>query len=358
MRERHLIGETVQAKKPRRAETATDLLALVQTVTRNVCGLLEPPQPDVIFQSQGVTSMLAVEMSDDLSRVLDRRLPATVALDHNTPRALADYLALESTTEIPDSFEQIYRKLSAAGAAETATNMLLEVSRLRPTVARLEIPHAVPLTDDAGDTPVLVCFPSVLPLSSPEEYAKFACAFDGDCAVYALPQPGFVAGQAIPASRRTLVTAHAAAVREVVGQRPFVLCGHSSGGWIAYAVAQELKSKPPSGIVLLDSHWPHHMSSHANFPALLQTIIAREQALGIDEVGMTRLTATGNYLRLFDDWIPPRTEVSVLHVAAEENGAQWELPCVSAHAPGDHFSMIDGATHAVHTWLSKIGLLT
>lgn len=352
-RERHRIGDAGRPAKPR-VQANADPLEVLQSVATSVCGLLEPLQPDVLFQSQGITSLLAVEMSDGLSRVLDRRLPATALLDHNTPRALASFLSQTENTAPPSGFEQIYRQLCAAGAAGAAAKMLLEASRLRPAATHMDTPEAVPLTDDVADSPIIICFPSVIPLSAPTEYSKFATAFIGENAVYAIPQPGFVEGQHVPATREMLVEAHAATVRDLVGERPYVLCGHSSGGWIAYAVAQQMTSQRPSGIALLDSYWPRERFVQSEFPGMISSFVAREQALGIEEVGMTRLTATGSYLRLFEDWTPVETDVSVLHVAAEENGARWELPCIATQSPGNHFEMLDGASNTVRSWLSAV----
>lgn len=51
-------------------------------------------------------------------------------------------------------------------------------------------------------------------------------------------------------------------------ERPFVLCGHSSGGWTAHAVAHRLAAEglPPDGLILLDSFWPDQILADQVLP--------------------------------------------------------------------------------------------
>jgi cyclohexanecarboxylate-CoA ligase len=276
-----------------------------------------------------------------------------IALDYNTPRALADHLASAREASLPAGFEQVYRRLCASGASGAAADMLREVSRLRPVYTGPTPLRAVRLAA-APDDAVLICFPSVLPLSAPTEYARFAAALNGRHEVHAIPQPGFADDEPLPADLDALAQAHVAAVGALTAGRPYVLCGHSSGGWIAHLVAEQLTERPPMGVVLLDSFWPSSGFLRQDLPRLLEELHRRQDQVGITEVGMTRLTAMGGYLRLLDAWSPAVLTVPVLHVAAARDGAAWRLPHTAAQSPGDHFTMLDLAADTVGNWLQAI----
>jgi acyl transferase domain-containing protein/acyl carrier protein len=107
-RHRPLIAELVPAGGPRDAEralTADELArlepgaaeaALLALVTRHVATALGREPADVAadrgFAEIGLDSLRALELRNRLSRSLGRRLPATLALEHPTPRALAQSL--------------------------------------------------------------------------------------------------------------------------------------------------------------------------------------------------------------------------------------------------------------------------
>jgi acyl transferase domain-containing protein/acyl-CoA synthetase (AMP-forming)/AMP-acid ligase II len=352
-RERHWLGETTRVTRSRPSGRA-DLLRAVQESAAAVSGNREPLPADATFQANGFTSLLAVELRDRLARLLDRRLPATVVFDHDTPASLAAHLAEDAPTELPSGFEQVYRMLCATGASAAAADMVREASRLRPafTAAQAVAPQPVRLAGGPATT-VVVCFPSLLAMSAPAEYAPLADALAGSRDVHALPQPGYVDGQPLPVDLDALVAAHTAAVTAAVGDRPYVLCGHSSGGWIAHLVAERITGRRLRGVVLLDSPWPSSGFVREEVPRMFRTFIEREQATGVEEVGMTRLTAMGGYLRIVSEWSPVDPAVPVLHVAAVD-GARWQLPHQAAEVPGDHFTMIGAAATVVAQWLHDI----
>ena len=352
--ERHWLGDTVEPARPLRV-AHTDLLRAIGDAAAAVSGRKEPLPADATFQSQGFTSLLAMELRDRLARLLGRALPASVALDHNTPRLLARHLTDGPDPAIPQGFEQVYRRLCTAGAFHAAVEMISEAARLRPAFTAVDVVVSRPVRLASGAAPTMVvCFTSVSAMSAPTEYTRFAEVFDGTRDVHVVPEPGFADGQSLPDDIDALAAAHEAAVTALVGDRPYVLCGHSSGGWIAHLVAERLTERRPAGIVLLDSAWPSSAFVSQEIPRMLGVFIEREQALGIDAVGMTRLTAMGAYLRMLREWTPTETTVPVLHVAAANQGAVWQLPHVAAESSGDHFSMLDSSAGVIGPWLDRV----
>ncbi|MGP4051033.1 SDR family NAD(P)-dependent oxidoreductase [Streptomyces sp. 2A115] len=96
----------VAPSKPSAAGPVLNADELLATVSRAVAGILayDSPRdvrPDRPFRDLGLDSMTAVRLRDHLSRVVGRRLPASLVFDHPTPRAVAQYLAAGSQSTAP-----------------------------------------------------------------------------------------------------------------------------------------------------------------------------------------------------------------------------------------------------------------
>ncbi|KUJ65095.1 hypothetical protein ACZ90_51825, partial [Streptomyces albus subsp. albus] len=218
-------------------------------------------------------------------------------------------------------------------------------------------------------TPRILCFPAFVGVSGAHQYARLAAAARGEHELWALPAPGFRAGERMPADLDALVRLHAADIARITGGAPGVLLGHSSGGWIAHEVAAHLEDQgtPAAGVALLDSHWP----SHAALPGIHEEIGRMLLAggagmlLGGESWGDEALTAMGGYSRLFADWRPRPIATPILHLRAVESlpgfpaedwRATWETPHTPADVPGNHFTVLGehsgSALHAVRDWLA------
>lgn len=332
----------------------SDLLHVVRSCALRITGGADLMPADATFRDTGLDSVAAVRFSKELARAIGRPLPTSVAFDHPTPRELADHLGRAERTAPPPGFEQTFRLLCEADP-HAAADLIRAAARLRPVFGGPEAVAARALRLSAGpQPPVVVCFPSVFPLSSPTEFKEFAEAFTGTMDVHAVALPGFDGGQGLPADLDALAASIVLAVDGLAGDRPYVLCGHSSGGWIAHLAAERLRTRPPAGVVLLDSEWPGPGFVREQAPLVLPIAVRREKSLGIEEVGMVRLTATGGYLRLLEDWAPARLPTPVLHVAAETEGATWPRPHEAVVVPGDHMSMLRPAGAAVASWARSL----
>jgi polyketide synthase 7 len=377
---------------------------LLRAVCEQVVTLLGDIPPDAVDPDRsllelGFDSIAAVELRRRLTGVTGLRIPARAMFERPTPDAIAAYLEsrLAAMTHesqagssqagsdlggAPDpeghqaSFGQAGTLISMlchardSGTADRFMDMLMAASQFRPTFD----------TDSACDVEVesvrlsagpvhaeLICFPTVLALSGPHQYVRFAKALQDGHAISALALPGFAARERLPGSLEAVVETLAAAVEKRSGEEPFVLLGYSSGGWLANAVASHLEHQagftPAAGVVLLDSH---PLVSDQPVDAMLGMLTDALTDDKLDLLSDDRLTAMGAYLRLLADWRPLETTAPTLFVKASEQlpGAEiederhWELACSEIEVPGNHLTMVeehvDTTAQGVSEWLSTI----
>jgi acyl transferase domain-containing protein len=348
---------------------------------------------DSQFQQLGFDSLAAVELRQRLATALGVPLPLTVVFDYSTPESLARYLrdrltsageaASEETrtgepdrvawnAEVAASVTAIFRAASATGQEAVSLEILKHASMLRPAFGPepSERSAVAPIRLSEGPAvPPLVCFSSVMPMGGPHEYSALARRLDGIRTVLALPEPGFVAGEKLPASLEALVATQAGAVL-ACGLAPAVLCGHSSAGLVAHAVASRLEAlgQPPAGLVLIDTYWPDPGFLADILPRIVRITAAGRHPVSATQAGPARLTAMGGYLRILADWQPSSIVTPTLFLRAREPLAAlgpsastplWKLPHTVTEIPGDHFSAIDAhagsAVAAIESWLAPAG---
>jgi polyketide synthase 7 len=208
-------------------------------------------------------------------------------------------------------------------------------------------PRAVRLAE--GDGPALFLFPSIVPTSGPEEYVRLARHLRGKRDVFAVPAPGFLAGEVLPLSHEEATEAQVEAVLASGHSGELAIAGHSSGGWLAHAAAARLErvGVMPRAVILLDTYLAESAELQRLLPSLLSAL--SETRAGPIPVDETRLTAAQSYFRLFAEWRPDPIESPVTLVraaqappgAGEDGGrAAWPAPHETAEVPGDHFSML------------------
>ncbi|WP_413105775.1 type I polyketide synthase [Streptomyces sp. Inha503] len=392
------IGQRLNGLSAR--EQTRLLTELVRTHAATVLGHDSPDlvEDDHAFLELGITSLTAVEIRNRLNLATGLNLPATLLFDHTTPAALAAHLRAQLAPGAPDSapqgeasatrtapqatsagaakattgstIEALYRQACADEQYVAGTQLLMAAARLRPsfrTAAELTTPPKLVRLSKGGTAPGLVCFPSLVAISGPREYARFAAGFRGRRDVSVLPEPGFGKGELLPASVDVVVEMQAEAVLRCVGEKPFVLVGRSSGGWIAQAVAGwlEARGSAPSAVVLLDTYLPRSEALPWIQTNLSGKMFDREKMFGVVDEG--RLTAMGGYLRLFSEWGPTPIGAPILTVKAEESfpgsgeandeESAWGATLTRIDVPGDHFTMMEDfagvAAEAVLNWLAE-----
>ncbi|KIF06470.1 hypothetical protein PL81_07350, partial [Streptomyces sp. RSD-27] len=181
------------------------------------------------------------------------------------------------------------------------------------------------------------------------EYLGLAAALAGERGLTVLPHPGFVGEAVLPRSRQALVRAQAEAVAAAAGAARPVLLGHSSGGWVAHAVARELPEigREAAAVVLLDTY--ARGEGRHGMAVLMERILDPDGPLGVPDDG--RFLAMGGHLRVFADWTPEPAAAPTLLVRAAASAASsaggWEYADHVAQVPGDHFSLLDADAGAV-----------
>ncbi|MEV6907552.1 type I polyketide synthase [Amycolatopsis sp. NPDC051071] len=360
-------------------EERTELVAgFIRSQVEAVLGLsADAVEPDRRFLELGFDSLTALELRNRLGAAAGVRLPATVVFENPTTAALAGFLrdAIEqgASGQPADrpaeagAFGTMMRTAAETGRMEKFVQLLTAASAFRP-VFDDDVELGLVRLSTGENGPKIVCVPSVLAMSGPHEYARFAAAFRGQRDLVVLPTPGYLAGERLPASVDVLTAAFADTLRRELGDEPFVLAAHSSGGMPAHALTSRLEAlgRPPSALVLLDPY-PLTGSVFSGVEGRLSGETA--QGRPDDVLGDTRLTAMGGYFRLFRPWRPSPIATPTLLVRATEplpgldtSGewrAGWELPHDVVDTPGDHFSMMEDqarrTAEAVGTWLTEHG---
>ncbi|MDX3228191.1 SDR family NAD(P)-dependent oxidoreductase [Streptomyces sp. ME19-01-6] len=389
-----LVREAAPDKRRRLLE---DLIrGELAAVLRHGVGADMDIDPDVEFLDLGVDSLAGITLRDRLGPLLDLELPATTMFEYSTTARLAGHLAdLVGSGAAPggrtadraappsspfDSIEALYRESHALGQAGTAGMDLIQAAaRLRPSftveTAADHVPRAVRLARGDGSRAAVVCVPAITATAGPVQYARLSQLLQGERDVLSLINPGFAEGELLPDSFESFVELQIAAVRESVGDGPYVLLGHSAGGLIAYALAMraERAGLAPAAVVLIDTFQADSEFSAKTVAAMNDGLFAREHILGPDALSGVRLTAMGRYHTLMDQCEVAPVESPTLFLGAEsplphqDSGfdgdswrPSWPFPHTAATTLGDHFTVMEDniavTTEAIERWLTEQGL--
>ncbi|MFJ3934324.1 type I polyketide synthase, partial [Streptomyces sp. NPDC090029] len=371
-----LGGLSVEERKEALAE-------LIRGEVATVLGYVSVEE-DRSFTELGFDSLTAVDLRNRLERLTGLRLSTTVVFDHPTPPALVSFLLNElfdagsgnsdaPDTSATDTLGALFRQACAADRIDEGMELVRLAAHFRPVFENGEDltqrPHPVPLA--RGPRTTLICFPAVVAMSGAHQYARFAGALRGVRDTVVLPEPGFVAGELLPADVNVLVEMQAQAVLEQAGEGPFALLGYSSGGWIAHAVGERLEKAghPASAVVLVDTYLPREMNPRLQQAFTGGLFSRREEFVSMDHVS---LTAMGGYFEAFGDWEPLPVVTPTLFVRAAdalpdvagvpladgEWGPGWSLHDATVHAPGDHFTIMEEHAEStagmVDEWLTTL----
>ncbi|MEU9032908.1 SDR family NAD(P)-dependent oxidoreductase, partial [Streptomyces sp. NPDC048383] len=366
---------------------------LLDLVRAQAAAVLAYPSPDAVGESQGflelgLDSLTAVELRNQLNAATGLRLPATLLFDHPTPLLVAQLLRSELAAgpgvaagtgrtagqggEDADAgmFGAMLQEAGTQGESGPFMELLMQASRFRPSfasAAELRKAPALVRLARGQDGPGLVCFSSILSISGPHQYARFASGFRGRRDVHAMAAPGFLRGEQLPSTVDAVIEAQAEAVLAHTGGSPFVLLGHSSGGMLAHAVAGRLEAAGvfPEAVVLVDIYSHDDDAILGIQPGLSEGVDERQGSyVPVDD---NRLLAMGAYFRLFGGWKPETVKSPTLLVRAQEQffdwhratdgdwRSYWDLEHTVVDAPGNHFTMMEQHAQAtaevVEAWL-------
>lgn len=331
------------------------------------------------FLELGFDSAGSMQLRNRLAAVTGLRLPVTLVFEQPTVVDLARHLNSQLAGQPhPDPEEPVTQETDVADRRPRPLGDLhvgvfrwahyhmkideffaaaVALSRLRPRFdeappgGRLRPPlRLAPM----GDRPELIAFPSFMGPTGAYQYSRFASAINGKRAVSVLPLPGFAPGESLPANLDAVLRAQADAIRTYTDGEPFVLMGHSGGGYFAHSVAGVLEGDGivPAAVVLVDTPWPREGIANVG-QALTESMIKRMDELSI--VGETWedpwISAMGGYYELFAEWTPTQITAPTLTVHATQPlpglspedpwQTSWHLPHSGVNAPGDHFTMME-----------------
>ncbi|MGX9883008.1 SDR family NAD(P)-dependent oxidoreductase [Streptomyces sp. NPDC002276] len=367
------------------------LRSLIRTEVAAVLGHTEVDAVDRDFAELGLDSLMRVMLCNRLSLLTGTPLSVTVAYDWPDTEQLAEHLYGELRGALPDepaaasvptpaqrgrgaaqSLPALYRRVCETGDVVSAMHLLVTASIGATTfgpeeAARHTLP---PLRLAAGARgPALVCVPGFASNLGRPWYAGLAACFEGERDVFELRHSGIDHGDAVPRDLETLTASHAATVGHQLGDRPYVVVGHSMGGSAAHALTTHLADlgAPPAGLVLIDSY--HITPDREAEPWLLSLPARIPLAVGerfdtlVDDLALLSL---GAYTRMFRGWQPELTPVPSLLVRASapladmppEWRSSWPGVRDTADAPGTHLSVLEEdaptTAKAVRDWIDGL----
>ncbi|MFF5306337.1 SDR family NAD(P)-dependent oxidoreductase [Streptomyces sp. NPDC013161] len=370
------------------------LEGLIRTEVAGVLGHTDADAVDRDFSELGLDSLMRVMLCNRLSLLTGTPLAVTVAYDWPDTEQLAEHLYGELRGGLSDevspatvpapvgpgqrgrgagrSLPALYRKVCETGDVVSAMHLLVTASIGAPAfgseeAARYALP---PLRLAAGTRgPALVCVPGFASNLGRPWYAGLAPCFEGERDVFEVRHPGIDDGDSVARDLESLTGAHATAVRHQLGDRRYVLVGHSMGGTAAHALAARLTDlgAPPAGLVLIDSY---HVTPDReaepwllSLPARIPLMVGERFDTMVDDLTLLSL---GAYTRMFRGWRPEPIEVPTLLVRASEPLADmprewrssWPGAGDTVDTAGTHLSVLeeDAATTAkvVRDWIDAL----
>nr|WP_275413628.1 type I polyketide synthase [Plantactinospora endophytica] len=362
-----------------------DPATALELVRREVAAALGHDPTDLLddqlsLLELGFDSLTATELRRRLVAATGIPLEPTVVFDEPSLAALARHLTERADSRGPESsgtVSALYWQACAQGRLDEGLALVQAAARLRPAfdvaTAEQHVPGPVRLADGSGGLR-LICLPSFSAVAGPHEFAPFAAALRGRREVWALPEPGYLDGEALPESLDALVRMQAEAVRRLTADGDgFVLVGRSMSGMLAYALTAHLEAAqlPPAAVLLLDSSTPESIRRRPWLSTGLAQAVAERES-GMELRSDTRITAMGRYHEIFGAWEPKPVATRTLLVRATEpwsaetgDGgwrAEWDLPHETIDVPGDHFTILESAAGstalAVDGWIGATLLET
>jgi acyl transferase domain-containing protein/short-subunit dehydrogenase/acyl carrier protein len=333
--------------------------------------------PERDFLETGFDSLSAMELRNGLMEATGLRLPPMVVFDNKNPAELARVLRAELATARPgtepaepsgESVRALFHGAVTGGKVKQGFELLRAVASIRPSFDSLEeagsIPTAVQLSDGPG--PRLICLSTPMATGGVHQHARLVAYLQGKRRVAALPVPGFVTGESLPATADAAIQVVAQSVINAAENEPFVLLGYSSGGTLAYGVAGHLErlGVPPAGVIMLDTYKVHDGEGDGvPLDDLAMGLFDKESAFGVFD--SARLSAMGRWVELVPEIVCDPVAAPVLFVQCTESfvpdleherAEPYEPTHTVFPVPANHFTLIEDhaalTAQAIEDWLT------
>jgi acyl carrier protein len=194
------------------------------------------------FVELGLDSLAAIGIRDGLAEATGVELPIPFLAGLPTLVEIARYLEGRLSApgadpggggEAQDTFVSLLGEARERGKSSEFMGLLADASKLRATFDAVppteDLPRVVTLAE-GDDRPRLILLPSLVAMSGPQEYVRFASGFRGRREVSAVVLPGYARKEPLPAGVGVLAEAGAEAILRSGLGSDFALAGYSSGG--------------------------------------------------------------------------------------------------------------------------------
>ncbi|MFI9504816.1 type I polyketide synthase [Nocardia sp. NPDC052566] len=350
---------------------------------------------DNVFGEMGFDSLTAVEFRNALRDATGVQLPGTLVFDFPTPQILAKQLnerlaegagalasAISAAAErdrqegvADDSLYGMFRTAVGREQFSVAFLLLHLAAQIRDQFTvkdELDVePEIIRLTDGAA-TPRIICIAPPMAAGGVRQYARMASKLRTARDVVGLAPMGSHAGQPLPTDYAAATKALLQPILDAAEGKPFVLFGYSSGGVLAYSVAEQLEAlggPVPAGVVLVDSYRvAEGDASEWILKPVAENMVTNEAAF--DRFDPARLTAMGQYIQVLRGIVPGKIAAPTLFLqcaqripGVPEDFMAWQAqPWDDSHrvvqVDANHFAMLhegsDQVAAAVDDWLEGL----
>nr|WP_084523619.1 type I polyketide synthase [Nocardia inohanensis] len=350
---------------------------------------------DNVFGEMGFDSLTAVEFRNALRDATGVQLPGTLVFDYPTPQILAKQLdeklaegasalanAVDAAAErdrnegvADDSLYGMFRTAVGREQYSVAFLLLHLAAQLREQFTandKLDVePELIRLTEGAG-SPRIICIAPPMAAGGVRQYARVANKLRTARDVVGLAPMGSHAGQPLPTDYAAATKALLQPILDAAEGKPFILFGYSSGGVLAYSVAERLEAlggPTPAGVVLVDSYRvAEGDASEWILKPVAENMVTNEAAF--DRFDPARLTAMGQYIQVLRGIVPGKIAAPTLFLqcaqripGVPQDFMEWQAqPWDESHrvvqVDANHFAMLhegsDQVAAAVDDWLEGL----
>jgi thioesterase domain-containing protein/NADPH:quinone reductase-like Zn-dependent oxidoreductase/acyl carrier protein len=249
---------------------------------------MEPEDLDLVqpLNTLGLDSLMAIELRNKMETQLKVTLPMALFMEGPSVSRLAEYVSKAVGGEIDE--EESEESVEPDEAAEDSADSVAPLATLLPeTESAGDWSPIVRLQTGGGRMPLFLLHPAG---GSVYCYHALAHQMDKDVPIYALQGRGLETDQEPHASWDDMVSEQTKAILGVQEKGPYHLAGWSTGGVLAYAVAERLRAGDAEVdlIAMFDSRTPVCTKIDPEDEVQVLELIDLYRRFGADEHSVSR----------------------------------------------------------------------